>query len=132
MLLAIQLLGPTAAQPQLRCCPPPGCARGSWIELPRPTRVQGRPRSRHTPGIAPWPTAAATTSPAAGLPRTAAPATADAPDPQFSVRHVENGSRSSSGRLLGSGRCSASQHLATYAGTSRPWPTPERATAAPT
>ena len=41
---------------------------------------------------------------------------------------VQTGSRSSSGRLPGSGRCSASPLRATRTGTSRPWPTPKRAT----
>ena len=42
------------------------------------------------------------------------------------------GSRSSSGRLPGSGRCSDCPLPATRTGTSRPWPTPRRATPGPT
>ena len=43
----------------------------------------------------------------------------------------QTGSRSSSGRLPGSGRCSASPLRATRTGTSRPWLTPKRATRGP-
>ena len=44
---------------------------------------------------------------------------------------VRTGSRSSSGRRPGSGRCSASPLRATRTGTSRPWPTRRRATPGP-
>ena len=44
--------------------------------------------------------------------------------PGPNVRRVQTGSRSSSGRLPASGRCSASPLRATRTGTSRPWPTP--------